>query len=128
MSLLGHCLAHGSVVSWWREAEAKTGDGDRKTAAWTLVASGIPCVIETRSDDAMQNTYGTPEQIKDRIMVPGLHDMKPLDLLTATGGKRVGEYWRVEDVRPRDHGAADKHLDVAIKSTRETEVVLEVGS
>lgn len=119
MSLLGHCLLHGSLVEVYRARETGTGDGGVKIEGWLQLETNVPCIIETVSDQAMQKAFGTPAVIRDRAMVPGQHDWKPLDLVVVTGGKRVGQVWRVSDPRMKDHGAIDAHLDVALESTTE---------
>jgi hypothetical protein len=120
VSLAGHCARRGSVVTVYRSVEADTGDAGRKVASWTVIATGIACSIEGVSDQIMQKVFGTPPAVRDRALIPGLPDVKLMDALVVTAGKRLGAKWRVEDVRPFDHGARSAHLEVALVASVET--------
>jgi hypothetical protein len=119
VSLQGRAATRGSTITIYRPVEAETGDLGRKVASWTTVESGLKGLISNESDELMQKVFGTTQVLKDRLYLPGAHDLRVGDAVKVTAGKRLSEKWRVMAVLHLDH-AGRVHKEAALESTTET--------
>jgi hypothetical protein len=118
MSLAGRAALRGSVIAIYRPLETETGDLGRKVLSWTPIESGLDAIITSETDELMQKVFGTPELVRDRLYLPGTHDLQPGDAVKATARKRVGETWRVRAVLTLNQSFRP-HKEAALESTPE---------